>query len=63
MADELLDAELADRLQGAVPGARTAIDEQQALLGQPGQAVGDGHGVAPGEHRGRGDVEPRRRTR
>ena len=55
---QLLDAELADRLQGAVAGAGAAVDEQQALLGQAGQAVGDGGGVASGEGGRRGDVEP-----
>ena len=50
------------RTGGSTPGRGSgygaAIDEQQALLGQAGQAVRDGRGVAPGEGGRRGDVEP-----
>ena len=58
---ELFLAVLADRLQGAVAGRRAAVDDEQAVVDEPGQPVGDGGTAAPGSHHGHGgvDVEPR----
>jgi hypothetical protein len=39
--DQPLDAVLADRLQRPVPGRLGPLDDEQAVLGQPGQSVGD----------------------
>ena len=60
--NQLLDAVLANRLQRAIPGRLTAPDEQQAVLGEAGQAVGDLGALAPVAGHGAGgvDVEPGR---
>ena len=55
-----LDAVLADRLQRPVPGRLAPLDDEQAVLGQAGQPVGDLRAVAAGSRDGAGcvDVEP-----
>ena len=45
---ELLLTVLTDRLQGAVAGRRAAVDDEQAVVDEPGQPVGDGGTAAPG---------------
>ena len=59
---ELLLAVLADRLQRAVAGRLAAVDDEQAVVGEPGQPVGDGRAIAVrgGDGVGGGDVEPGR---
>ena len=58
---ELFLTVLTDRLQGAVAGRRAAVDDEQAVVDEPGQPVGDGGTAAPGSDHGHGgvDVEPR----
>ena len=43
-----LDAVLADRLQRPVPGRLAALDDEQAVLGEAGQPVGDLRALAAG---------------
>src|SRR4030095_14844789 len=56
-----LDAVLADRLQGPVPGWLAPLDDEQAVLGQPGQPVGDLRAFLASSRDGAGrvEVEPR----
>ena len=62
---ELFLAVLADRLQRAVAGRCPAVDHEQAVVGEVGQPVGDGHAVTMwrGDGVHGGDVEPGREHR